>query len=222
MMANMNQYLGYYLIETKGDQPEAQDQALAYLGKSILVRSKDSKEFIGWKDPNNYSLRRSIYTNRYTELRKKYDALAVEQKTGDTGKELLKQVNELLDTKLIPELARMIATATNPAFKDMMSDATEDFNNFWKFRVDDPSKAPAYLKSFEADPTVEGPPVPVKADDGTGAAAPSVTGGTTKLSPGAAAAPGTGTGKTASGTKTSGKTSTKGKTTPRKKGSRKR
>jgi hypothetical protein len=35
VMANMNQYLGYYLIETKGDQPEAQDQALAYLDKSI-------------------------------------------------------------------------------------------------------------------------------------------------------------------------------------------
>jgi hypothetical protein len=27
---------------------------------------------------------------------------------------------------------------------------------------DDPSKAPAFLKSFEADPTIEGPPVPAK------------------------------------------------------------
>jgi hypothetical protein len=28
--------------------------------------------------------------------------------------------------------------------------------------IDDPSKAPGVLKSFEADPTIEGPPVPAK------------------------------------------------------------
>jgi hypothetical protein len=193
VLANMNQYLGYYLIETKGDQPEAQDQALAYINKSIQVRSKDSKVLFGWKDPNNYSLRRTIYSKQYAELRKKYDALADEQKIGDTGKELIKQINQLLDTNLIPELARMIATATNPALKDMMNEAMDDFNNFWKFRVDDPAKAPPYLKSFEADPTVEGPPVPAKADDGPGAEAPNVTGGTAKLGAGTAAVPGTGT-----------------------------
>jgi tetratricopeptide (TPR) repeat protein len=221
VMANMNQYLGYYLIETKGDQPEAQDQALAYLDKSIQVKSKDSKEFIGWKDPNNYSLRRSIYSNRLMGLNKKYDALTVEQKTGDMGKELLEQINQVLDTKLIPELARMIASATNPAFKDMKSDATEEFNNFWKFRVDDPSKAPAYLGSFDADPTVVGPSVPAKPDDGTGAGAtaPKVTGAGTKLSTGTGAVPGTGTGKT--GVKATGKSSTKGKTI-NKSGGRKR
>jgi hypothetical protein len=217
-LANMNQYLGYYLIETKGAQPEAQDQALAYVNKSIQVRGKDSKELFGWKDPNNYSLRRYVYTKQYTELRKKYDALTDAQ--GDTGKELIKQIHQLLDTKLIPELARIIATATNPALKDMMNEAVGDFNNFWKFRVDDSSKAPAYLKSFEADPTVEGPPVPAKAGDGTGAAAPNATGGTAKLSAGAAAVPGTGAGKGANETKASGKTSTQGKTTT--KGSRNR
>src|SRR5499426_2789580 len=212
-LANMNQYLGYYLIETKGDQPEAQNQALAYVDKSIQMRGKDSKALFGWKDPYNYYLRSFIYTKRYAELRKKYDPLTDEQKTGDTGKELIKQIHQLLDTKQIPELARIVATATNPGFKDMMNDAMNDFNKYWKFRVDDPSKAPAYLKSFEADPTVEGPPVPAKADDGTSDAAPNVTGGTAKLSAGAAAVPGTSAGKAANGTKASGKTSTKGKTT---------
>jgi hypothetical protein len=192
VLANMNQYLAFYLIETKGDQPEAQDQALAYIDKSIQVKSKDSKVIFGWKDPNNYSLRRTIYSNRYGDFRKKYDAMTDEQKIGDTGKELIKQINQLLDTKLIPELARMIATATNPALKDMMNDAMDDFNNFWKFRVDDPAKAPPYLKSFEADPTVEGPPVPAKPDDGPGAEAPDVIGGAAKLSTGTTAVPGTG------------------------------
>jgi len=219
-LANMNQYLGYYLTETKGDQPEAQDQALAYVDKAIQIRSKDSKELFGWKDPNNYSLRSYIYSKRYMELRKKHDALTDEQKTGDTGKELVNQINQLLDTKMIPEFARVIATATDPAFKDMMNEATGEFNKFWKFRVDDPSKAPAYLKSFEADPTIEGPPVPAKADDGTGAAAPNVTGGTAKLGAGAAAVPGKSAGKGANGTKASGKTPTTGNTTT--KGGRKR
>src|SRR5262245_5802897 len=115
VLANMNRYLGYYLIVTKGDQPEAQDQALAYLNKSIQVRSKDGKELFGWKDLNNYILRKGIYSRQYTELSKKYEALTKEQKTGDTGKELIKQINQLIDSKLIPELARIIATtATNP------------------------------------------------------------------------------------------------------------
>jgi hypothetical protein len=219
-LANLNYYLGSYLIETKGDQPEAQDQALAYVNKSIQVRGKDSKVLFGWKDPNNYSLRSYIYTKRYLELRKKHDSLTEEQKSGDTGKELVKQINQLLDAKMIPELARIIATATDPAFKDTMNGAIEDFNKFWKFRVDDPSKATAFLKSFEADPSIEGPPVPAKADDGTGAGAPNVTGGPAKLSVGAAAVPGTGAGKGANGTKASGKPSTKGKTTTQ--GSRKK
>jgi hypothetical protein len=219
-LASMNQYQGHYLIETKGDQPEAQNQALAYIDKSIQVRGKDSKALFGWKDPYNYYLRSLIYNKRIAELRKKYDPLTDEQKNSDTGKELTKQIHQLLDTKLIPELARVIATATNQAFKDMMNDAMNDFNKFWKFRVDDPSKAPAFLKSFEADPTVEGPPVPAKADDGTGDAAPDGAGDPAKLSAGAAAVPGTGAGKGANGTKASGKTQTKGKTTT--KGSRKK
>jgi hypothetical protein len=222
VMANMNQYLGYYLIETKGDQPEAQVQALAYINKSTQVRSKDNREPIGWKDPNNYSLRRTIYAKRYTELRKQYDALTDEQKTGDQGKELLKQVNELLDTKMIPELARLIAVATNPALSEVKNDAIQEFDGFWKFRVDDPAKAPAYLKSFEADPTVAGPPVPAKAEDSSSAAAPTVNAGTTKLTTGASAAPGTTAGKATNGTKTSGKTPTKSKTTPKRKSGRKR
>jgi hypothetical protein len=219
-LANLNQYQGYYLIETKGAEPEAQDQALAYVDKAIQVRGKDSKALFGWKDPYNYYLRSFIYTKRMAELRKKYDPLTDEQKNSDTGKDLINQIHQLLDTKMIPEYARIIATATDPGFKDMMNDAMNEFNKFWKFRVADTSKAPAYLKSFEADPTVEGPPVPAKADDGTGAEAPNVTDGTAKLSAGAAAVPGTGAGKSAAGTRASGQTPTKGKTTT--KGSRKK
>jgi hypothetical protein len=209
-LANLNYYLGYYLIETKGDQPEAQNQALAYIDKSIQVRAKDSKALFGWKDPYNYYLRSFIYTKRIAELRKKYDPLTDEQKNGDTGKELIKQINQFLDTKLIPEYARIIATATDPGLKDLMNDTMGEFNKFWKFRVEDPSKAPAFLKSFEADPTSEGPPVPAKVDDGTVAAAPDGGGKPAKLSAGAAAVPGTGAGKGAKETKASGNTTTKG------------
>jgi hypothetical protein len=219
VLANSNQFLGYYLFQTKSDNPEAQDQVIAYIDKSTKVKGQEYKDF-GWKAPYSYYMRMSIYIKRYTELRKKYDSLADEQKTGDAGKELLTQVNQLLDTKLIPESARLIATAIKPEFSEFKNEATDTFNNFWKFRVGDPTKAPAYLKSFEADPTVEGPAVPARADDGAGAEAPDVAGGAAKPSASTAAVPGTGTSKTNATKAASGKTSTKGKTTTR--GSRRR
>jgi hypothetical protein len=218
VLASSYQYLGYLLFQSKGDDPEAQNQVLNYITQAINVKNKEnraSKDLpFGWIDPTNYNIRRNIYLKQYGELRKKYDALTDEQKIGDPGKELLKQINDLLDKKLIPEDARIIATATRPEYKELKEEATGEFNDFWKFRVDDPAKAPDFLKSFEADPTVEGPPVPAKAEDATGATAPNapnVTGSTGKLAPGATAVPGTGTSKT-NGTKATG-----GKTPPKSK-----
>ena len=53
-----------------------------------------------------------VYNNQYTDLRKQYDSLPDDAaKTGDAGKEILKKVNDLLDTKLVPEYARVLATA---------------------------------------------------------------------------------------------------------------
>jgi hypothetical protein len=209
VLANSSQYLGYYLFRTEGDNPEAQDQVIAYIDKSIKVRGQEYKGF-GWKAPYSYYMRMSIYYKRYTELSKKYNSLTDEQKISDAGKELHKQVIQFLDTKLIPESARVIATATRPESNELKSEATDYFNNFWKFRVDDPTKADAYLKSFEADPTVEGPPIPVKADDSTGAPAPNVT-------------TGTGASKPTNGTKaTGGKPPTSGRTPSRRQGSRRR
>ncbi|MBO0719409.1 MAG: hypothetical protein J2P41_01210 [Blastocatellia bacterium] len=214
IQANLNQCLGYMLTQTSPDQPDAQAQALAYIEKSTKVRSQANKD-IGWKDPNNYQLRRNIYLKQYQALSKQYAAMTDEQKTSDAGKALIKQINEVLDKKLIPEDARLIAVASKPELKDVKNDATEEFNNFWKFRVDDPTKTAAYLKSFEADPTVEGPPVPAKADDGTGAAIPNAASGTNKLTAGSSGVPGATTG-TATSTTTGSKTTTKGKTTKKK------
>ncbi|MFN8002717.1 MAG: hypothetical protein U0X75_17060 [Acidobacteriota bacterium] len=155
--ANMNQFLAYQLIETKGDQ----DQAIAYLTKATQVKAKGN---VGWKDANNYWLRANIYSGRYVELRAKYNALTDEEKTGDKGKELLKQVNEVIDKKLIPDYARVVATATDPALKELRDEARKQFDGFWKYRTDAPDKAAEFLKAFDADPTVEGPAIPVKAE----------------------------------------------------------
>jgi hypothetical protein len=185
--ANLNQYIGYYFNETKSDP----DQALTYLNKAVQVKSKDG--ITGWKDPINYYLRANIYSKQYEQIRAKYDQLSDDQKTGDTGKDLLKEVNQLLDTKLIPEYARVMATATTPETKTYKDAAAESFNAFWKFRTDAPDKAAAYVKSFEADPTVSGPPVPVKSDtaDANAPAAPVAAATNTKLVTGtSSAAPG--------------------------------
>jgi hypothetical protein len=162
--ANGNQFLGFRLTETKGD-PE---QSLAYLTKATQIKGKD----VGWKDPLNYWLRSTIYSNQYTELRKPYDAMTDEQKLSDSGKEIIKKVNELLDTKLIPEYARVLATATRPEGKTFYDAAKPQFDAFWKYRTDAPDKADAYVKNYVADPTIPAVPIPAKADNAQNASAP--------------------------------------------------
>jgi tetratricopeptide (TPR) repeat protein len=203
VQAQMNQFMAYYLIETKGDD----QQAIEYLTKSTQVKNKDGA---GWKDPNNYYLRANIYTKQYTEVRAEYDKLPDDQKTGEAGKALLTKVNEIVD-KIIPDYARVLATATKPEHKALSNAVKTDFDSFWKFRTDAPEKAAEYIKAFQADPTVAGPPIPVKADTGQNAtAAPDATAGSTKLSTGSTTmAPGT---KSTTATKNgNGKSTTKSK-----------
>lgn len=213
VQAQINQYLGYYLVETKGDPTEA----LNYLNKSTQVKSSTGA---GWKDPNNYWLRAQIYSKQYDDLRAKYSALTDEQKTGEEGKALLKQVNELLDTKLIPEYARVVATSSKPEAKPLNDAAKQLFTSFWDYRTGNAAAGTAYIKNFEADPTIAAPTVPAKADSGGDLNAPASpsTGGPVKLSSGAPSmAPG---GKGATTTATNGASTTKSKAAPAKKGRR--
>ncbi|MBS1790189.1 MAG: hypothetical protein JST85_20865 [Acidobacteria bacterium] len=207
--AQVNQFLGFRLIETKGDK----QQALGYLTKSTMVKGKDGA---GWKDPNNYWLRAGIYQEEYQALRAEYDKLPDDQKTGDPGKELLKKVNDVMDNKLIPEYARVMATATKPETKPLADAAKGYFDAYWNYRTKAPEKAAEYVKSFSADPTVAGPPIPVKVEDAdaTPLQAPTTpAAGSVKLTSSGGAA--TGTGHTASGTSTTSKATTtkSGKTT---------
>lgn len=184
-----NQFLAYRLSETNGDQ----EQALGYLAKAIAIKGKDGA---GWKDPLNYYLRSIIYNKKYAELSKQYTALTDEQKTADAGKEALKQINALLDTKLLPEYARIMATATKPDTKPYYDQAKQSFDALWKYRTDAPEKATAYLEAFKADPTVAGPEVPAKAEDNTtlGPSAPAVGGTAVKpITSGGSSAPGAAT-----------------------------
>jgi hypothetical protein len=208
VLAQMNQYLGWQTIETKGDQ----EQALNYLTKATQVKGKDGT---GWKDPNNYWLRSTIYSSQYTELRKQYDAMPDDQKTGDAGKEVLKKVNDLLDTKLIPEYARVLATATKPEAKSLSDAARDQFDAFWDYRTGAKEKAAEYVKNYVNDPTIAAVPIPVKvetADNLNAPAAPTATAGNVKLTAGGAPAPGAAGGKASA----NGSSKTNGKATPTK------
>jgi hypothetical protein len=168
VLANGNQFLGFRLIETKGEPA----QALEYLTKSTQVKSKEA---VGWKDPNNYWLRSTIYSDQYAELKKPYEAMTDEQKVSDAGKEILKKINDLLDNKLIPEYARVLATATTPGAKPFADAAKPQFDLLWKFRTDAPDKAADYIKNYAADPTIANVPVPVKPEDASSLNAPAPT-----------------------------------------------
>src|SRR5262249_13051424 len=142
----------------------------AYLTKATQVRCKDCA---GWKDPQNYWLRSTIYYAQYTELRKQYDSLPDDAaKTGDTGKEILKKVNELLDTRLIPDYARVLATATTSGTKPFYDAAKQPFDQLWEYRTGTKDKAADYIKNYVADPTIASAPVPAKPEDTSGLNAP--------------------------------------------------
>jgi len=208
--AQVYQFNGYYLIEKKG----AESEAIDYLTKATEVKAKDGA---GWKDVNNYNLRAGIYQNQYTQLSAEYSKMSEADKTGDLGKALLAKINELVDTKLIPDLARVIAiAATKPELKAIGDEARGIFDKFWKFRTEAPEKAADYIKAFQPDPTVPGPAIPVKADVSANTAAPEVGPTNTKLASGGS------TSNSKSGAKngSSSKSTTTKKQTQKKRGRR--
>jgi hypothetical protein len=159
VLAQMNQYMGWhYIVGTKGDQ----NMGLDYLSKAIQVKGRDGA---GWKDPNNYYLRSTVYYAQYSQIRKPYDEMPEEQRGADSGKEILKKVNELLDSKLIPEYARILATATKPETKSLYDFAKPEFDKLWEFRTGAKDKAPDYIKNYTADPTIASVPIPAKTED---------------------------------------------------------
>jgi hypothetical protein len=166
VFAKMNQYLGWQLIiPTKGDQ----DLALDYIAKAIQVKGKDG---VGWKDPYNYVLRTIVYNNQYGEARKPYDAMTDEAKVSDAGKEVLKKVTDLLDTKLIPEYARVLATATSKETKPYADEVKPTFDSYWDNRTGAQDKAADYIKNYVDDPTIPSVPIPAKPVDQSGLNAP--------------------------------------------------
>ncbi len=181
-LAKMNQYLGWQLIiPTKGDP----NVALDYLDKAIQVKGKEG---VGWKDPYNYVLRTIVYNNQYLETKKQYDALDNDTKVGEPGKAILKKVNELLDTKLIPEYARVLATATTRETKPYADEVKPTFDQLWEYRTGAKEKAADYIKSYVDDPTIAAVPVPAKSDDSSSLPAPTTGPTNVKLQAGKPAA----------------------------------
>ncbi|MGH9752580.1 MAG: hypothetical protein ACREA2_07335 [Blastocatellia bacterium] len=171
VQAKVNQYLGWQLIiPTKGDQ----NLALDYLAKAIQVKGKDG---VGWKDPYNYVLRTIVYNNQYMEARKPYDAMTDPDKVSDAGKESLKKVNEVLDTKLIPEYARVLATATSKETKPYSDEVKPTFDTLWEYRTGAKDKAADYIKNYVDDPTIATVPIPAKPADTSSLSAPAPTTG---------------------------------------------
>jgi hypothetical protein len=171
VLAQMNQFLGWQLIvPTKGDQ----NLALDYLAKAIQVKGKDT---IGAKDPYNYYMRSIVYNSQFIEARKPYDAMTDEEKVSDAGKEALKKITDLLDTKLIPEYARVLATATSNETKPYADEVKPAFDTYWENRTGAKDKAADYIKNYANDPTIASVPIPAKPADASSLSAPAPTTG---------------------------------------------
>jgi hypothetical protein len=170
-----------------------QEQSLVYIAKAIQVKGKDG---VGWKDPHNYWLRSTVYNNQYVELKKTYEAMTEEQKLGEPGKEIRAKINALLDTLLIPEYARVLATASRPESKNFYDAAKPQFDAYWNYRTEAADKADAYVKNYASDPTIATVAIPAKAETADVANAPAApVPGATNIKPsagGRAVAPGVG------------------------------
>ncbi|MBX3280355.1 MAG: hypothetical protein KF868_20350 [Acidobacteria bacterium] len=218
VMAQGNQYLGYYELEQPTPDLEA---AIRYLTLSTEVRNKDG---LGWKDPNNYWLRASAYQRQYAQLSEQYRALSDEQKTGDEGKALLDRINPIID-KMIDDYARVCATAKNPGAASLRDAAMQTLNDFWKYRYKNiPDGQIALVRHFDADPLVSAPErTPAAAESNLDESAPptGVT-ATPKLAAGSGNQPGGANGSKTGASKGGASKTTKKpaakKPTPRKRG----
>ncbi len=146
----------YDAIESKGDPAVA----LGFIDKGIKVRSTVAPN-LGWKNPNFYFLRAQLTNDQYTKLGEQYKALTDEEKVGDKGKELLKQIGTVID-KLIADYARAMAAAATPEMQPYKDEAKKRFDSLWGYRTGAPEKAAAYLQSYVADPTIPDTEVPAK------------------------------------------------------------
>ena len=209
IQAQVNQFLGFQLIETKGDKT----QGAGYLTKSTMVKGKDGA---GWKDPNNYWLRAGIYLEEYQAIRSEYDKLPDDAaKTGEQGKAILARAFAVMDEKLIPDYARVMATATKPETKSLYDAAKGYFDAYWNYRTKAPEKGAEFVKAFSADPTVASPTIPVKVEDNDATTLQAPTGpaaGTVKLSSGSGHAT---SGKSTANGNGKATTTTKGKAAPK-------
>jgi hypothetical protein len=178
VIAQSNQYLGYYELQQPTPNTEA---AITYLTKATSIRNKDG---LGWKDVNNYWLRASAHQKQYQKLSAEYSALPDEQKTGEAGKALLERINPLID-KMIDDYARTVAAAgTKPEAKPLRDAAKEALDSFWKYRYSNlPGGQDQLVKQFEADPTIAAPArTPAASSTGSAPSAPTGATGSPALS----------------------------------------
>jgi hypothetical protein len=192
VMASGHQFLGWSVIQDKGDAKAAYD----HLTQATQVRST-ANPVIGWKDPLNYYLRSTLINDEYVANSKEYNALPDDQKTGDAGKAALKKINATVD-RLLSEHARVLATATKPEQKSYQDFSKETFNALWKYRTDAPEKAAAFLQAYVADPTIADTVVPAKAEsEAPPAGMPTAGAGPVKMTAGTGQMPGAAGGKAA-------------------------
>ena len=93
-----------------------------FINKGIQIRSANpANANFGWRNPNFYLFRTQINNVQYVKLSNQYSAMTNEQKVGDEGKEVLKQVGTVID-KLIADYARAMAAANTADYKETKED----------------------------------------------------------------------------------------------------
>ncbi len=105
------------------------DPAIEHLKKSSELDPSDPVTF--------YLIGESLKLGKYTKLRESYDKLTPEEKTAEAGKELLRQVDEVVD-QMIEMYARTVAISeANAALQALNQEARKILESFYRYRHND-------------------------------------------------------------------------------------
>ncbi|MCS6816523.1 MAG: hypothetical protein NZ746_03980 [Blastocatellia bacterium] len=105
------------------------DPAIEHLKKSAELDPSDPVTF--------YLIGEALKLGKYAKLRENYDKLTPEEKVAEAGKQLLQQVDEVVD-QMIEMYARTVAISeTNASFQALNQEARKLLESFYRYRHND-------------------------------------------------------------------------------------
>jgi len=124
ILGALHQAAGLFLYNKTDYEP-----AIEHLKKSAELDQSDPVTF--------YLIGEALKLGKYAKLRESYDKLTPEEKVAEAGKQLLQQVDEVVD-QMIEMYARTVAISeANASFQALNQEARKILESFYRYRHND-------------------------------------------------------------------------------------